>query len=244
VSASIPEPQKTAIKLAASVGSTKSGEKLVCFKSGVEFKEGEKPIEWNGHIYHPNHFTCAKCNKEIKNSVVEVDGQPFCDRCGRKAFIKNKLIKSKEGLKGQQPAALRGSVNDAVAEDDEADDEDGTSTKKATVAKTAAPPTVVTTAAEATPVDSDSEPSWKKRLLERKLTLEKNKSQQKMAAQAAVAIVEAQKQQQLTADVSPRASLNSSTGRDSGGSDETTDAGGELDEEKKKQLERKKENFG
>jgi len=56
-----------------------------CNKCGLVLS-GET-VEWLNNIYHSNCFCCTTCGKKFKSQCINIDGNPFCDGCGRKAFI-------------------------------------------------------------------------------------------------------------------------------------------------------------
>eukprot|EP01126_Amoeba_proteus_P033978 TRINITY_DN3362_c0_g1_i1.p1 TRINITY_DN3362_c0_g1~~TRINITY_DN3362_c0_g1_i1.p1 ORF type:complete len:802 (+),score=184.54 TRINITY_DN3362_c0_g1_i1:190-2595(+) len=61
-----------------------------CHNSGVSLR-GVKPVEWNGNFYHPDHFFCTTCKAKFNKTILNVNGEPYCEKCGRKAFIRSKL---------------------------------------------------------------------------------------------------------------------------------------------------------
>ena len=50
-------------------------------------------VEVFGHSYHQNCFGCFDCGKTLGKSCLNVDNKPYCERCGKKAFIQSRLKK-------------------------------------------------------------------------------------------------------------------------------------------------------
>lgn len=63
-----------------------------CHKSGVSLLN-VKPVEWNGQLYHPDHFKCTTCTQPFSKNILNVGNEPFCEKCYRKALVRNKLKK-------------------------------------------------------------------------------------------------------------------------------------------------------
>lgn len=57
-------------------------------------------IDALGGTYHAACFKCATCGTQLGNKFVDVDDQPYCDVCGKAAFI------SRFGPTGVWPAHL------------------------------------------------------------------------------------------------------------------------------------------
>ena len=51
-------------------------------------------IDWSGNLYHQDCFKCAGCNRGFRNTCLNIEGLPYCDTCGRKAFVKSRLIRA------------------------------------------------------------------------------------------------------------------------------------------------------
>jgi hypothetical protein len=62
----------------------------------------KKPCEGDtvnalGHSWHPQCFTCTTCNKLFQAGVAKVlnvDGNPYCEQCGRRAFVSRRPVTS------------------------------------------------------------------------------------------------------------------------------------------------------
>jgi len=52
-----------------------------------------------GKEYHKKCFACANCKKKITQKPILVEGSPYCEQCGRTAFIKAQLSKSNPNIK-------------------------------------------------------------------------------------------------------------------------------------------------
>lgn len=71
-----------------------------CHKSGLAL-HNVTPVDWNGNVYHPDHFLCTSCSTSFKGSkeIVNVNNEPYCKECGKKAFLaKNKKTPSIKGI--------------------------------------------------------------------------------------------------------------------------------------------------
>jgi len=47
-------------------------------------------VQAPGGEYHPECFGCSGCGKKMTGSCLNVAGKPYCEPCGRKAFILNR----------------------------------------------------------------------------------------------------------------------------------------------------------
>jgi hypothetical protein len=72
-------------------GSIADTEAPVCQKCSKQVSG--QTIEWMGNLYHKECFGCTTCNKAFRNNCLNIDGKPYCEGCGRKAFIASKLAK-------------------------------------------------------------------------------------------------------------------------------------------------------
>ena len=57
-----------------------------------------------GEVWHPEHFVCAVCKKELSTTgFFERDGQPYCDKdyqhlfSPRCAYCKGPIVKVRNG---------------------------------------------------------------------------------------------------------------------------------------------------
>eukprot|EP01124_Arcella_intermedia_P004590 TRINITY_DN1259_c0_g1_i1.p1 TRINITY_DN1259_c0_g1~~TRINITY_DN1259_c0_g1_i1.p1 ORF type:complete len:934 (-),score=327.96 TRINITY_DN1259_c0_g1_i1:79-2880(-) len=75
--------------------STPPASRPVCAGSGIELKPGDKTLEWQGKYFLLEYFQCTTCKKNLVGlkSVMNVAGNPYCDPCGRKAFVTHNLAK-------------------------------------------------------------------------------------------------------------------------------------------------------
>jgi hypothetical protein len=44
-------------------------------------------IEVMGKMYHQDCFGCWGCGKKLTTKCLNVDNKPYCETCGRKAFV-------------------------------------------------------------------------------------------------------------------------------------------------------------
>jgi len=63
----------------------------LCTKCGNEL-EGVV-IEVMGRMYHQDCFGCFGCGKKLTTKCLNVDNKPYCETCGRKAFVQAKKQK-------------------------------------------------------------------------------------------------------------------------------------------------------
>ena len=64
--------------------------------SGMTCPKCSKPlqgdvVEVSGSVYHAACFGCATCGRALSAACISIDGKPYCDRCGKKAFIQSRL---------------------------------------------------------------------------------------------------------------------------------------------------------
>jgi len=48
-------------------------------------------VEAVGGFFHLDCFKCYGCGTKFQNTCLNIDGKPYCDTCGRKAFVQSKL---------------------------------------------------------------------------------------------------------------------------------------------------------
>jgi len=48
-----------------------------------------KCIEVMGMQFHMDCFKCCGCNKKLLNSCLNINNKPYCDACGKTAFIQS-----------------------------------------------------------------------------------------------------------------------------------------------------------
>lgn len=87
-----------------------SKENVVPVNMGPNCTKCAKPaqgsmIDWNGNLYHQDCFKCAGCNRQFRNTCLNIDGLPYCDTCGRKAFVKSRMIRAGRETGDASPAA-------------------------------------------------------------------------------------------------------------------------------------------
>lgn len=69
-------------------------------------------ISFKSKVFHRDCFRCFDCNKLLGTSCIDVQGSPYCDRCGRNAFIHSRLRNLES--KGQYPPSSSSSSSDAL----------------------------------------------------------------------------------------------------------------------------------
>jgi len=72
-----------------------------CFKC-KKLCEGDT-INALGHSWHPECFACTTCNKIFSSGaskVLNVDGYPYCEQCGRRAFVSRRPMTSPTPAQG------------------------------------------------------------------------------------------------------------------------------------------------
>jgi len=85
-----PTPIEPIEKLSVSIPSSKP----ICAGSGKELKIGDKTVEFSGKYYLLDHFSCTNCKKKLPmGKAMNVSSDPYCEPCGRRAFIQSKLSK-------------------------------------------------------------------------------------------------------------------------------------------------------
>eukprot|EP01114_Cavostelium_apophysatum_P005336 TRINITY_DN1618_c0_g1_i2.p1 TRINITY_DN1618_c0_g1~~TRINITY_DN1618_c0_g1_i2.p1 ORF type:complete len:748 (+),score=193.07 TRINITY_DN1618_c0_g1_i2:95-2338(+) len=87
----------------------------MCVKCG---KELEGPvIEVMNKNYHEACFGCFDCGKRLVGKCLNVDGNPFCENCGRKAFIQSKKPKTEtsSGASSAPPPATNNTAPPATS---------------------------------------------------------------------------------------------------------------------------------
>lgn len=87
-----------------------SKENVVPLSMGPSCTKCAKPaqgsmIDWNGNLYHQDCFKCAGCNRQFRNTCLNIDGLPYCDTCGRKAFVKSRMIRAGRETADASPGA-------------------------------------------------------------------------------------------------------------------------------------------
>lgn len=45
---------------------------------------------------------CSNCEKPFTKNVMNVDGEPYCDKCGRKAFVKYEQLLNLDNIRKRQ----------------------------------------------------------------------------------------------------------------------------------------------
>jgi hypothetical protein len=78
-------------------------------------------IEAFGRTVHTRCFTCASCNVRLGRQFVDVDDKPYCDVCGKAAFVAS--VAAKQNLALAAGAALAGGHDDKAALDRQLADE-------------------------------------------------------------------------------------------------------------------------
>lgn len=63
-----------------------------CAKCGKEL-EGAV-MEVLGKLYHQECFGCTDCGKPLTTKCLNVDNLPYCEQCGKKAFVQSKVRKT------------------------------------------------------------------------------------------------------------------------------------------------------
>jgi len=74
------------------------GTQAVVTTSGLKCAKCEKPlsgqtVEVFGNTYHQECFGCFGCGRALTKSCLNVDNKPYCEGCGKKAFIQSRLRK-------------------------------------------------------------------------------------------------------------------------------------------------------
>jgi len=78
----------------------------------------KKPCEGDtvnalGSSWHPECFTCATCNKQFQAGtakVLNVDGAPYCEQCGRRAFVSRRTVASPTPPQGLSKSKSMGAI--------------------------------------------------------------------------------------------------------------------------------------
>jgi ssDNA-binding Zn-finger/Zn-ribbon topoisomerase 1 len=83
-------PVTASLSTSDSVESHSNEIPLKCVKSGLDIPSGVQPVQFEGNIYHPSHFTCTKCSKILKKKPIALSNLPYCKTCGTK-MIKQML---------------------------------------------------------------------------------------------------------------------------------------------------------
>ena len=86
----IPEKINAAYKKAQKPG------QVVVASGGSKCGKCQKPLAGNivevfGVSYHSECFGCFQCGKSLQKSCLNIDNKPYCERCGKQAFVQSRL---------------------------------------------------------------------------------------------------------------------------------------------------------
>jgi len=72
-----------------------------CAKCGKPLS-GET-AEWVNNVYHIDCFCCTTCGKKLVSECLNIAGSPYCESCGKKAFVQNMKQKKEGNQTSQSP---------------------------------------------------------------------------------------------------------------------------------------------
>ena len=59
-----------------------------------------------------DHFLCVTCKTKLGRNIINVSNEPYCEKCGRKAFVRSKM---KGGADDKTPKAAAGAGKPSVS---------------------------------------------------------------------------------------------------------------------------------